>query len=90
MYFVMDGTTRAGFYECPICGQRFLSECTDPETECPNCGSYGGDMELGPDDEMPEENVKAKLLEIIEGEEEVERYDTMLSLAITGGNFDWI
>ena len=27
---------------------------------------------------------------IIEGEEEVEKYDTLLSLAITGGDYEWI
>ena len=30
------------------------------------------------------------LLQKIEGEEEVEKMDALLSLAITGGDFDWI
>ena len=32
----------------------------------------------------------AVLVEKIEGEEEVARMDALLSLAVTGGNFDWI
>ena len=32
----------------------------------------------------------AVLLQRIEGEEEVEKMDALLSLAITGGDFDWI
>ena len=31
-----------------------------------------------------------KILQKIEGEEEVEKMDALLSLAITGGDFDWI
>ena len=27
---------------------------------------------------------------VIEGEENVARYDALLSLAVTGGNYDWI
>ena len=46
-------------------------------------------MEIGPDDEVPEIRESAKLLEMIEGES-VERYDALLSLAITGGDYDWI
>ena len=46
-------------------------------------------MEIGPDDEMPVVNESAKLLEMIEGEN-VEKYDTLLSLAITGGDYSWI
>jgi hypothetical protein len=39
---------------------------------------------------MPELKEDAKLVKIIEGEEEVEKYDTLLSLAITGGDYEWI
>ncbi len=73
MYYVEDGTQRAGFYECTKCHYRFLSEKTDPMLECPHCA-----------DET------AKLLQVIEGAEDVERMDALLSLAITGGNFDWV
>jgi hypothetical protein len=48
-------------------------------------------MEIGPDDEMPEAREDAVLLEVIEGAEEVEQMDALLSLAITGGDPDsWI
>ena len=39
---------------------------------------------------MPEEKEDAVLKEVIEGEENVEKYDTLLSLAITGGDYSWI
>ena len=37
----------------------------------------------------PEERNDAVLLEVVEGED-VEKMDALLSLAITGGNYDWI
>ena len=46
-------------------------------------------MELGPDDDMPKINEDAVLIEAVEGED-VEKYDTLLSLAITGGDYSWI
>ena len=54
----------------------------------PYCGEEV-DMELGPDEEMPEIKEDAKLLKVIEGEE-IERMDGLLSLARTGGDFNWI
>ena len=90
MYFVPDGTKRAGFYECKCCNWRFLSELIGPRITCPYCGEEP-DMEIGPDDEMPETREDAVLLEVIEGAEEVEQMDALLSLAITGGDPDsWI
>ena len=47
------------------------------------------EMEIGPDDEMPEVKEDAKLIQMIEGED-VEKYDTLLSLAITGRDYSWI
>ena len=47
-------------------------------------------MELGPDEEMPEIKEAAKLIQVVSGKEEVEKMDTLLSLAITGGNYDWL
>lgn len=47
------------------------------------------DMEMGPDEDMTEVKDTAKLIEVLEGED-VEKMDTLLSLAITGGNYDWI
>ena len=46
-------------------------------------------MEMGPDDKMPDTLENAKLIKVLEGEE-VEEYDTLLSLAITGGDYNWI
>ena len=57
--------------------------------ECPYCGEEP-DMEIGPDEEMPVAEETAKLLQVVEGEEEVEKMDTLLSLAITGGDYNWL
>lgn len=89
MYYVPDGTTRCGYFECAECGERFLSLTLAPRMVCPYCGEEP-DMELGPDDEMEEVHEDAVLVRVIEGAEEVEKYDALLSLAITGGDFDWI
>ena len=59
-----------------------------PRIPCPYCGEEI-DMEIGPDDEMPEDCESAILLEMIQGED-VEKYDALLSLAITGGDYNWI
>ena len=88
MYYVPDGTTLAGFYECSDCGYRYLSLQTGPTMVCPYCGEEH-DMEIGPDEEMPSNTEHAKLLQIVR-DEEVEKYDTLLSLAITGGDFTGI
>ena len=88
MYYVPDGTERCGFYECAECGNRFLDIKIVPSMVCPYCGEEP-DMELGPDDEMPDTMESAKLIRVLEGEE-VEEYDTLLSLAITGGDYNWI
>lgn len=88
MYYVPDGTTRCGFYECSECGERFLDVRIGPSLVCPSCGETP-DMEIGPDETMPEVKETAKLLQVIE-DEEVERMDALLSLAVTGGKFEWI
>lgn len=88
MYFVPDGTQVCGFYECKDCGYRFLDACVVPTMICPNCGKVV-DMEIGPDEEMPVAEEAAKLLQVVEGED-VEKMDTLLSLAITGGDYEWI
>lgn len=89
MYFVNDEIEICGFYECSDCGQRFLNERVVPYMICPYCGEEP-DMEIGPDDEMPVATESAKLIKVIEGNEEIEKMDALLSLAITGGNYDWI
>ena len=82
MYFVPDGTKECGYYECKKCGYRFLSLQTMKKIACPDC-------EIGPDESMENVIDTAELLEKIEGEE-VEKMDTLLSLAITGGDESWI
>lgn len=89
MYFVPDGTDRCGFYECKDCGSRFLSLKIGPMLMCPYCGEEV-DMEIGPDEEMPKGTEAAVLLDVIFGEEEVQKMDTLLSLSLTGGDYEWI
>ena len=89
MYYVPDGTTMCGFYKCEECGERFLSVQIGPTLVCPSCGEEV-DMEIGPDEEMPAVKETAKLLQVIQGEEEVIKMDALLSLAITGGDCDWL
>lgn len=88
MYYVPDGTDRCGYYMCNTCGFKFLSLQTADSIPCPYC-EEDIDLELGPDEEMSSATDCAKLLQILEGED-VEKLDTLLSLAITGGNYDWI
>lgn len=89
MYYVPDGTEMCGFYECEKCGNRFLDLQIRPQMVCPYCGEEP-DMEIGPDEEMPVIVEAAKLIQVVEGAEEVERMDTLLSLAVTGGDYEWI
>ena len=88
MYYVPDGTQRCGFYECAECGSRFLDVRIAPALVCPDCGEEP-DLEIGPDEEMPSISESAKLIEMITGED-VEKYDTLLSLAVTGGDESWL
>lgn len=88
-YFVRDDIEVCGFYECQDCNQRFLNETIVPYMFCPYCGEQP-DMEIGPDDDMPTINESAKLIRVIEGKEEIEKMDALLSLAITGGDYNWI
>ena len=48
------------------------------------------DYEIGPGDSLVDVLETSVLLQNIVGEEEVEKMDALLSLAITGGDFDWI
>lgn len=88
MYFVPDGTEQCGYYECEDCGTRFLDSKIGPSMVCPYCGEQP-DMEIGPDEEMPQIVEHAKLIKMLQGEE-VEQFDSLLSLAITGGDYNWI
>jgi len=89
MFYVMDGTEQCGYYECQSCKERFLDARIAPVLVCPYCGQEP-DMEIGPDEVMPEVKEDAKLIEMIRGAENVEKYDMLLSLAITGGDYDWL
>ena len=89
MFYVPDGTNLCGYYECEECGSRFLSLTVGAKIVCPYCGEEPN-MEIGPDEEMPVIKEDAKLLQVVEGEEEVEKMDTLLSLALTGGDYNWI
>lgn len=89
MYFVPDNTERCGFYECKSCDNRFLDLRIAPSLVCPYCGEEP-DLEIGPDEEMPKIVEDAKLIQMVEGVEEVEKMDTLLSLAFTGGDYSWI
>ncbi|MEE1342456.1 MAG: hypothetical protein U0L23_07035 [Lachnospiraceae bacterium] len=88
MYYVPDDTQKCGYYQCERCGDRFLSLQTMNAIDCPSCAAQI-DMEIGPDDDITEFKDTAKLIQVVEGED-VEKMDTLLSLAITGGNYDWI
>jgi len=88
MYFVPDGTKLCGFYECVECNMRFLDVRIAPTIVCPYCGEEV-DMEVGPDEELPVAAEAAKLLDVIR-DDDVERMDSLLSLAITGGEYEWI
>lgn len=89
MYYVPDGTKTCGYYECKKCGNRFLYLQTMEKIPCPDCEAEV-DYEIGPGESLEDVLDTAVLLQKIEGEEEVEKMDALLSLAITGGDFDWI
>lgn len=89
MYYVPDGTKECGYYECRKCGNRFLSLQTMKYIPCPDC-EQEIDYEIGPDESLEDVLDTAELLQKIEGEEEVEKMDALLSLAITGGDCNWI
>ena len=89
MFYVPDGTQMCGFYECKECGNRFLDLRIVPKMVCPYCGEMPN-MEIGPDEELPEIVEAAELVQVVEGADEVEKFDTLLSLAVTGGDYEWI
>ena len=89
MYYVPDGTEMCGFYECEECANRFLSLKIGPKLVSPYRGEEPK-MDIGQEEEMTVAKETAKLLEVVEGAENVERMDALLSLAVTGGDYDWI
>ena len=88
MYYVPDVTKECRFYECDVCGVRFLSIKMVPQIVCPCCGE-NPNMEVGPDEETPIIKESTRMLQVLEGED-VEKYDALLSLAVTGGDYNWI
>lgn len=89
MYYVPDGTQMAGFYECKDCSSRFLDVKIGPRLVCPYCGEEP-DMEIGPDEEMPQAKESAVLLEMVRGEEQVAKYDQLLSVAFVQDDETWL
>ena len=89
MYYVPDGTKTCGYYECKKCGNRFLSLQTMEKSHVRTARRrwiMKSDLaNLWRMCWIPQCCCKK-----IEGEEEVEKMDALLSLAITGGDFDWI
>lgn len=88
MYFVPDNTSKCGLYTCALCENKFLALDVTEETDCPYC-SEDVCYEIGPDEVLEDQFGTGKLIKVLEGEE-VEKYDSLLSLAITGGNYEWI
>lgn len=88
MYYVPDDTTKCGLYECKTCGARFLALEIEEKTFCPDCDT-DMDYEFGPDDDMEAAGETAQLVQVLEGED-VEMYDKLLSLAVTGGDYEWL
>ena len=89
MYYVPDGTIECGYYDCKKCGYRFLCMQSMKRIPCPDCEAEI-DYEIGPDESLEDVLDTAELIQKIEGEEEVEKMDTLLSLALTGGDYSWI
>ena len=56
---------------------------------CPDC-EQEIDYEIGPDESLEDVLDTAESLQKIEGTEEVAKMDALLSLAITGGDCNWI
>ena len=46
MYYVPDGTTKCGFYECKSCKESFLVAADNEKIPCPYC-EQDADMEIG-------------------------------------------
>ncbi len=88
MYYIPDGTNKCGYYQCACCGEKFLSLQTINAIDCIYC-EEDIDYEVGPDEDISAMKYSAKLISVLEGED-VEKMDTLLSLAITGGNYEWI
>ncbi|MFR5704077.1 MAG: hypothetical protein ACLUD0_20950 [Eubacterium ramulus] len=70
-----DGTEMCGFYECEECANRFLSkENRGPKLVCPHCGGRTGCGARPDEENAGGKKETAKLLEVVEGAENVEAY----------------
>ena len=89
MYYVPDGTEMCGFYECEECASRFLSLKIGPKL----CARIVEKNRIWRSDRMKKcrwQKRRQNWLEVVEGAENVERMDALLSLAVTGGDYEWI
>ena len=77
------------FSDLPSSVQGGHSLQTEQKIPCPDCEGEI-DYEIGPGESLEDLLETAVLLETLEGEEKVEQMDTLLSLAITGGDYTWI
>ena len=66
-----------------------MSMKTMKNIPCPDCEAEI-DYEIGPDESLEDVLDTAELIEKIEGEEEVAKMDALLSLALTGGDYNWV
>lgn len=73
MFYLPDGTTKCGFYECKRCDNRFLSLQTMKKIPCPSC-AQDIDYEIGPDESLDDILDSAELIQVIEGEEEIKKW----------------
>lgn len=87
MYYVPDGTKSVDFMNVKMWKPFLILQTMNGP--CPECEAEI-DYEIGPDESMEDALDTAELLEKIIGEEEVEKMDGLLSLAITGGDCNWI
>ena len=89
MYFLPDGTKRCGLYECEICSARLLSVDIVPAVFCTFCAGEI-DREVGPDECVEQVLDSAKLIKVVEDEEEILLLDGMLGLAVYDDDESWL
>jgi len=89
MYFLPDGTKRCGLYECRLCSARSLSVNTVPSMFCTFCAGEV-DMEVGPDECVEQIPDSAKLIRIVEDEEEIRLLDGLLGLTVYDDDESWL
>jgi hypothetical protein len=89
MYFLPDGTKRCGLYECELCSARLLSVNVVPAMFCTFCAGEV-ENEVGPDEYVEQVPDSAKLIKIVEDEEEIILLDGMLGLAVYDDDESWL